>query len=374
MAAAAAAAESQSKKNVRDESDNPWEVAAVNDSFHKSAWHASVDSTGRDADEPPPPCPKRRSVPEPRPAAAAAEWTREYDARAAAARAEQWAQTLRRAGVRLGQCLDGMVALGGTVYAGILLDATSPPLTRPMAAVAIVILLVTLLSIRCLAAAWDQPCGGCLAVHVSAILAMFYLVASLVAGITLHWIHPLLLEIYLRQHDNLLLPLEISNFLLHQSSKLWIGLLILFVAECARWQLLQTYRHSLFFDHDEDTNNSTYYDDDNGLLRIRGDAPLRESLLRHGGRRTRRDQPNNGRTQWWQWDPWTTRRQRDDSPDPRDNEDTILFAAVQEEWASRTEEDPFWWSRDEEEIARELTTTPPSPPTWAEDQPPQQQQ
>jgi len=37
--------------------------------------------------------------------------------------------------------------------------------------------------------------------------------------------------------------------------------------------------------------------------------------------------------------------------DIRDETNSVDFASVQEEWASRTEEDPFWWSREEEQGA-----------------------
>jgi hypothetical protein len=316
--------------------DNPWEVAAVNESFSKSTLNLSPHQNNE---------PHVLGVSEGQRSSTAYEqhhqqrpssgWTREYNATAAAENAEQCAFTTRLYMVRFCSVLDCIVAIFGTVYAFELRNRIEP---RPVTAIAVVIALAVLLFIRCTTAVLGHRCCLFISANVSAVLSLVYLLASPIAAITLNWLHPHLFATYLLQHDNLLLPVQWSLYLQqHAGKRLWLVFLLLFVVECARWQLFQTYRRSLVRDTEH----------------WNGEGSLSESLLssdRQGRRRP--------------WLSWSHRRNR--SPNPRDNdEDNSLFVAVQEEWASRTEEDPFWWSRDEDDIQRDLQRHSSA---WAEEQ------
>jgi hypothetical protein len=151
---------------------------------------------------------------------------------------------------------------------------------------------------------------------------------------------------------------------------LWGLLVILSLAECVRWQLLQwEYQRVLAsLDEDEPRNSSFGSSPFSRVHRPwwwrRDDSEMTQSLLDDIGpswvspslRRNRRREEERS-TGWT----WLGFRRRHRERDLRDS-GSVDFESVQEEWASRTEEDPFWWSREQEEGEVD-------PQTWAKDEP-----
>jgi hypothetical protein len=93
-------------------------------------------------------------------------------------------------------------------------------------------------------------------------------------------------------------------------------LLVLFIWECVRYQLLQfEYQARVVQDEEEAT-------------------PTRPWWWREQMGATEAGLPR-----------WVTRR---NDPDPREDDGSVDFASVQSEWATKSEQDPLWWSRDHE--------------------------
>jgi hypothetical protein len=200
-------------------------------------------------------------------------------------------------------------------------------------------------------------------------MSVAYLIGSGVTAIALHYwamnSHDAIQQ-YLEKYHNLLLPQFVVHTVLRHLQLLWIVLLVLFVMECCRWQLFQSYQrqqHQRCYDSTGDE-----------------DAPRRNRNYRRWWSTTREEDADNNndlnepflatddwdrfsnssRGGWWSF--FQRRRHRttnnysdDDDDNLRNNdEDARLFANIQQEWAIRTEEDPIWWSRDEEEIQNDL--------------------
>jgi len=189
-------------------------------------------------------------------------------------------------------------------------------------------------------------------VYLSPILGLVFLILSFLCMGK----HAVLVD-YLQKHASALhLSNKLVSFLDHHHHALWVLLLSCAIMEAIRWWTIPKL-HQWLLQMDTSLGSP-----DVELLYTPNRKPwwwqhshnngLHDPLLQYGeephwvhSSNSRHYSIHDGTSQNHEnsfWSRWF-------GSCPQEEEESVDFASVQEEWASKSEEDPFWWSREEEE-------------------------
>lgn len=282
---------------------------------------------------------------------------------------QELSQRLVRALQRVSLGFDLLIGVALIVYGILLWQGHDDDNTRQAAAIvtltigAVLVLRMQLVLLTTTSRCLDDEsvfyyCRGCslrLSAVTSLFMAPFWLIAAILALAERQKVTRSLPSWRLS-------PSEIE-FLSKHYFLVWSCLLTLGVIECLRYRLWKPSIARINDDSDGLVNTTL---DSQTSSRHRPwwwrksnnemDNDMRQSLLQGSSgvglpdwvsesRRQRyREQTGVTPSRWFgRW-----RRRDNEEEDARDEADSVDFASVQEEWASRTEEDPYWWSREEE--------------------------
>ena len=261
--------------------------------------------------------------------------------------------------VRVWHVLDGLVGLILTLYGCILIP------THLIFPIFLTLGMGILLLVRSFAGlsglnsdALDRFGLRLSSVYLSPFLAFEYLILSFLCMGN----HAILVD-YIQNHASQLhFSTQVVSFVETHHHALWVVLLVSAIMELIRWwtvpilqawllqldtslgspdiELLYTPNRKPWWWQQQRQQRLSRREDENGLHDALLEQPHWAQQHNHSRNYSIHDGISQHDTSFWS---------RWFGSSPRDNDDeSVDFASVQEEWASKSQEDPFWWSREED--------------------------